>query len=246
MHAPHAKPCSAWTKIYARLASALGQRCQLCATVLDHPTPMHLCPDCATHLALHQAGYCPRCGLNAHNAQPPLVCPTCHASPPPWSALVMHGPYTGYRKDLIHRHKFLQDHGISRLLGELLCAAWTARNLPRPDLILPVPLRTRRLLWRGFNQSLELARFLATQLDCPLAGQGLRKVRDTKVQSSLNRAERLRNVRNAFAATKTLHGQYIVLVDDVMTTGATLAACATACRQAGARDIVVAVLARAQ
>lgn len=237
---------TACARVCAGLALALGQRCQLCAAVLTHAAPMRLCPDCLAQLTLPQAGYCPRCGISAHKMRLPMLCPTCHTAPPPWSALVMHGPYAGQLKELIHRHKFNQDHGVSRLLGDVLCTAWDAQNLPVPDLIVPVPLRTRRLLWRGFNQSLELGRCLARHVHCDLAPQGLHKVRDTKSQSSLRRAERLRNVRGAFAATRNMKGQCVVIVDDVMTTGATLTACATACRQAGAREVLVAVLARAQ
>jgi ComF family protein len=148
-------------------------------------------------------------------------------------------------KELVHRHKFGHDLGLGLLLGALVRQVWEMRSLPRPDYIVPVPMFPNRVLRRGFNQSAELARMLGKVLDQkPLMG-GLRKIRDTQVQSSLGRVARRRNVTGVFEASRLVSGTRVLLVDDVMTTGATLTACARACLDAGAVGIDVFVLARA-
>lgn len=117
--------------------------------------------------------------------------------------------------------------------------------MSRPDCIVPVPMYPKRLLRRGFNQSAELARMLSVVLDQKPLMNGLRKVRDIPAQSSLGRTARYRNVVGAFEATSMVSGKRVLLVDDVMTTGATLKACAEACLDAGATGVNVFVLARA-
>jgi ComF family protein len=145
----------------------------------------------------------------------------------------------------VHRHKFGHDLGLGLLLGALVRQAWELRALPRPDCIVPVPMLPGRVLRRGFNQSAELARMLGAVLDQKPLMDGLRKIRDTKAQSSLGRAARRRNVMGAFEASPTVSGRRVLLVDDVMTTGATLTACASACLDVGAVGVDVLVLARA-
>jgi predicted amidophosphoribosyltransferase len=102
-----------------------------------------------------------------------------------------------------------------------------------------------KVLSRGFNQSVELARMLGKTIGCPPQSCGLRKTRDTMAQSSLGRAGRHRNVAGAFEAAADLSGRHVLLVDDVMTTGATLTACAEACHVAGARRVDIFFLGRA-
>jgi ComF family protein len=116
-----------------------------------------------------------------------------------------------------------------------------------PDrLVVPVPLHTRRLAKRGFDQAWLLAREVARAIGAEARPRALRRVRSTPPQVGLGRAERERNVRGAFAAALPLPGRDILLVDDVSTTGATLHACAEALLQAGARSVHGLVLARAQ
>lgn len=233
-----------------RLSQALlhlvGRRCQLCATVLTDPADFPLCSDCRLQMAPRIGGYCPRCGVcYADSAEPVYLCLACRQDPPPWSALAFHGPYLGRLREAVHRHKFSHDHGMGVLLASLVRQTWELRGLPRPDCLVPVPMLPRRVLDRGFNQSAELARMLGSVLDLRPRQGGLRKIRDTQAQSSLGRAERRRNVAGAFAASAELSGRRVLLVDDVMTTGATLTACARACLRAGAAGVNVFVLARA-
>ncbi|PKN36400.1 MAG: amidophosphoribosyltransferase [Deltaproteobacteria bacterium HGW-Deltaproteobacteria-18] len=237
----------------ARLARGLaavlhvaGRRCQFCAAVLEHATDFPLCPDCRELLAPRVGGYCPDCGTcYQDSATPAYSCLSCRLGKPPWSGVAFHGPYSGALRDLIHQHKFNHDHGLGLLLGDLVRQAWGRHCLPCPDCIVPVPMLPARVLDRGFNQSVELARMLGKVIGLAPLLSGLRKTRDTRAQSSLGRAERHRNVAGAFEAATNLSGQHVLLVDDVMTTGATLTACAKACLAAKARRVDIFFLGRA-
>lgn len=156
-------------------------------------------------------------------------------------------PYAYPWAGLIVRFKFQRRPGHAALLAAVMRhAPWVEPALERADKVLPMPLSAQRLRARGFNQALELARRLApAKTDAAL----LLRIRDTAPQSALSRAQRLRNVRHAFAVEPAraaeLSGQRLVLVDDVMTSGASLYAAAAALRQAGAAHVTALVLARA-
>ncbi len=127
----------------------------------------------------------------------------------------------------------------------MLHAAFARLGPPVPDVVVPVPLHERRLRERGFNQSLELARGLAGRTGIGLAATALSRLRDTVPQARLERAERLLNLKGAFAADpRQVAGRRVLLVDDVSTTGATLVECTAALLAAGAATVDVAVLAR--
>ncbi len=229
-----------------RLGHLLGRRCQLCASVVTCDDEFPLCGKCQDMLAPRRGGYCPRCGMcYADPATPVYPCGQCRTSPPPWSAMAFHGPYRAVLKDLIHQHKFKHDHGLGQVLRLLIRQAWEQHRLARPHLLIPVPMLPRRVAARGFNQSLELARILARYLDVAVSVDAVRKTRDTFPQSSLGRAARLRNLDGAFEASDVVAGCHVLLVDDVVTTGATLRAGAEACLKAGAVRVDVFVLGRA-
>lgn len=114
-----------------------------------------------------------------------------------------------------------------------------------PDCLIPVPLHPSRFRARGFNQALELARPIAAKLRLPLCPGWCRRVRDTAPQRLLDAAERRGNLRGAFAATENVRGRRVALLDDVLTTGATLHEAASALKKAGAAWVEVWVLARA-
>lgn len=236
-------------RLWAALAGfgpVLGRRCQLCASVVTQAGDYPLCPPCRSRLTPRRGGYCPRCGMcYADSSAPVYFCGQCRMTPPPWSALAFHGPYEAELKELIHQHKFRHDHGLGQLLGLLVRQAWAQHRLASPDFVAPVPMLPRRVAERGFNQSMELARILSSQIGGCLIADAVTKTRDTKPQSTLGRAARLRNLDGAFASTRVLTGKHVLLVDDVMTTGATLRACVTSCLQAGASRVDVFVLARA-
>ncbi|MBA4358032.1 MAG: hypothetical protein C0405_09950, partial [Desulfovibrio sp.] len=119
-------------------------------------------------------------------------------------------------------------------------------ELERCELLVPVPLHPRRLAWRGFNQSRELARLVARRRGLPIRQEALARVRRTVPQMELDRSERAENIRGAFAARPDLlSGRTALLVDDIMTTGSTLEECARMMLASGATAVHVLVLARA-
>lgn len=146
----------------------------------------------------------------------------------------------------IYRAKYDGAPHLATALGTLLVETFEAPEHP-DDLILPVPLHPRRLRERGYNQARELARPLARHLRIPVLIDAVTRTRDTPSQTRLDRAARHRNLADAFAVTRPegLRGRRVVLVDDVVTTGATLASLRDALLSAGARSVRAIALARA-
>ncbi len=243
---------------FARLAGlchgaalALCDRCPACGGLLPGPRPgQALCPACADKLSPRLGGYCPDCGeLAADAAAPALVCLECRREGRPWDGFGFHGRYEGLLRELVLGLKFHSRLGYGRLLADFLAKAHArageAMSPGGPDCIVPVPLHPRRLAWRGFNQSLELARGLGRALGRPVTPSGLVRIRDTTPQSSLPGAMRRENIQGAFAADPVrVAGRRVLLVDDVMTTGATVETAARALRRAGAARVDVVVVAR--
>lgn len=164
------------------------------------------------------------------------------APDPPPGVLVAH-EHGGALARAVHRAKYGGDPTRAVRLGALLVPL--AALVERPvTCVMPVPLHPRRLRERGYNQSLELARPLARALGCPLLADGLRRLRDTPTQTELARAQRAANVEGAFAAARRLTGARVVVVDDVVTTGATIGAAMAAARAAGAASVSGLALAR--
>jgi ComF family protein len=155
------------------------------------------------------------------------------------AACVYSAPLDG----LLPRFKFHLDLAAGRLLAQLLTEA--CADAPRPQALVPVPLHRARLRRRGYDQALELAKPLARALDLPLQSRLLQRVRPTVPQSELSAAARRRNLRDAFAVDVVAAlPAHVVLVDDVMTTGATLHAAARALRRAGVARVDAWVCAR--
>ena len=227
----------------------IGRRCAVCGTLLGtgYEYDCMLCPDCAQRLAFRTGGYCPRCGELYEDATGPVyLCGECRRRVPPWSGIGFVGPYRGVLKEMIHEFKFSGRVDRSRVLQELLARAYFQRGIGFPDMLVPVPLHPSRLRSRGFNQSLELSRFLGRVLGVSVVRDVLVRQRNTVAQSTLTRSERLSNLKGAFVVRgESVRGRKIVLVDDVMTTGTTLRSCAGTLRRAGARRVDVLVLARA-
>jgi ComF family protein len=163
--------------------------------------------------------------------------------PPPFAASQVPLLYQPPLNRLIGEFKFRQRLHLALPLSRLFCAELPAQ-LSRPDLILPIPLHPRRLRERGFNQSLELARRIAAELELKIDWRSCRRLRATPPQSSLDQRARRNNLRSAFVADPGLSGRHIALFDDVITTGATVTAASRALLQAGASRVDVWALAR--
>lgn len=162
------------------------------------------------------------------------------------SATAAFGPFQGTIREAIHVLKFEGDAALGPPLGTLVARA--ARTLPADaDVVVPVPLHFSRLLERGFNQSAVLARQVARVLGKPLLLDAVSRSRASAEQSGSTRGQRRANVRGAFTAKKSrVGGMRVLLVDDVVTTGATAQACAAALQTAGALDVQVVALGRAR
>ncbi len=181
---------------------------------------------------------CPQC---ARPNCAGFVCGQCQAKPPAFDQTLAIFLFQEPIKSLIHAGKFARQWGIFNGLAEQF-----ATFLPpiKADCIVPLPLHRRRLGERGFNQALEITQWLAPQFDIPIKPQLLRRVRDTEHQARLSAQARWKNLRSAFACQADCAGQTIIVVDDVMTSGASLQAAAKALKQAGARTVINIVLAR--
>ncbi len=215
------------------------EHCAACEVLIDAPG---FCARCAGSL-YPTTPCCPVCALPEEGGAP-VMCRRCRASPPPFARVIAPWRYGGELAVAIRRLKYGGARGagrpdLARPLGALL-----APHLPRDvDVVVPVPLHPRRLAERGFSQAAAVAR--AARPPAPVRDL-LRRQRATDEQAGLTRAARGRNVKGAFVAARRLDGQRVLLVDDVVTTGATAAACTRALRAAGAASVVVAALARAE
>jgi ComF family protein len=156
------------------------------------------------------------------------------------------GPYQGALRAAIHRFKYRDGLILERPLGQLLAETVLAGcGGERPDLLIPVPLHPDRLRRRGYNQALQLARQVGRSCALPVVPAGLHRLRETPPQQGLDARVRRTNLCGAFRVATAVAGRRVLLVDDVMTTGATARECAAALRQAGAATVEVAVLGRA-
>lgn len=218
----------------------LPEQCGLCRA----PAPGPICPACRDELPWNRIA-CPLCA-RPQEAGGGHVCAACAQVPPPfdagWSAFRYAAPIDQAVQGLKYRAGFRS----GRWLGREMAQALAQRPQPLPELLLPVPLHPGRLRRRGYNQALELARTLGRTLSIEVDAGLARRLRATADQIGKTAAERRRNIKGAFAVDSgRLEGKHVALVDDVMTTGSTLAELARVCRKAGAARIEVWTAARA-
>ena len=176
------------------------------------------------------------------------LCGACSISSPRFDAARAATRFEGPVREMIHRFKYDRRVQLARPLG--LIAAGTLApwiTLTSADLVVPVPLHVRRLRQRGFNQAVLISQVLARQCKLPLDRTSLRRIRWTEPQVNLAAAERALNVRGAFAVRcpSRVKGRRVLLVDDVFTTGSTVAECARELKDAGAIEVMVVTVARA-
>ena len=226
---------NAWANLRQRAAAFLGGECVLCRA---HAADGAVCAACAA--ALPGAGpACPQCAAPSSSG---AVCGRCLSHPPRFDAVSAAVTYAYPADALVQAFKYGGNHAAGRFLGRALAA----KTHERPDLVVPIPLATGRLAERGFNQSLELAMVVADRCGLVLESRALQRCRATRPQVGLSRELRLDNVRGAFMADSgRVVGRHVVLVDDVVTTGSTVAAAAQGLRHAGARRVDVWCIARA-
>ena len=215
----------------------LPWRCLVCG---ESGTGRDLCAACCEALPRNRSA-CARCGLPM--AVPEAACGDCLKNPPPFAATRAALVYAFPLDRLLLRFKFHGDLAAGRLLSQLFCESLGDRELPQA--LLPVPLHGSRLRERGYDQALELAKFIARRTGVPLHRKFLQRVRGTARQSELGLSARQRNLRGAFAVAGDALPKHVALVDDVMTTGATLRECAQTLLRSGVERVDVWVIARA-
>ena len=198
------------------------------------------CAGCRAELPWNETA-CPSCAQPLPAA---ATCPRCLIRPPAfdaaWCPFLREEPVRSGIAALKYRAQFRQVRTLGHLMGQRLRSTTAAL----PELLLPVPLSRRRLLRRGFNQALELARAVSRETGLAIDAHAARMVRVPVDQIGQSAAQRRRNLRGAFAVDRDLRGRHVALIDDVMTTGATLDALARAARAAGAVRIEAWALAR--
>ena len=228
-----------WGRSATGLADWLfGGTCYLCRGASRTGV---LCAACAADLPRLPRLRCPRCALPVATGTP---CGRCLGDPPAFDATVAVFAYAFPADALIQGLKFRSELAIAPLLAGALAAEIGALPDRGVDLVVPVPLHAARLVQRGYNQSMELARRLAVQLDTRLAADLCERVRNTTAQIDLPLKERHENVRGAFSCRRAVDAKTVAVVDDVMTTGATLREMAATLKKFGAVRVVNWVVAR--
>ena len=238
----------------------LPSNCALCGSPLPRLSFVPICPVCWTEFPVQSGAACTRCGGALPTLAGPsysLYCKECRLEPPPFEKAVSYGLYEGRMREAIHALKYDRMHPAARGLGRMLAEAIAqlAAEAPAEMLVIPVPLHRSKYAQRGFNQSRLLAaealgflRKSHPHWRLTLAPSTLMRLRPTESQAGLTSHQRRLNVQNAFSVSdpSQVKERHVLLVDDILTTGATARAAAQALLNAGAASVWVATLARAQ
>jgi ComF family protein len=236
--------------------------CPACDTPLGSGRRDPLCGPCWSRIPRLGPAVCDRCGIPLDGAcdgcgipldgacapgasgRGPEICPACRVDPPEFDRARGAGLYAGPLRRALHALKFRGRRSLGRPLADLICEQCLPVLRAGGEVLVPVPLARARLRERGFNQAEVIAERLGATLDLPVRHRWLARVRDTAPQTDLAAAARIANVDGAFVARRAVAGRHVILVDDVLTTGATSRACARALRAAGASRVDVVTAAR--
>lgn len=219
---------------------------QICAVCAGPAGAAALCASCRSRLPHLAEGHCPRCADISTTGE---LCGHCLRETPHFDRVISPFAYAAPLDTLVQSLKYGHRLHLARWLGDHLAAAIApglAEAMASGDspLIVPMPLHAQRLTARGFNQALEIARPLARRWRLDLAPDLVVRVRMTSAQTELSREERQRNLRNAFECRVDLAGRWIIVVDDVMTSGSSANELARVLKLHGARKVWVATAAR--
>lgn len=200
------------------------------------------CLDCQSKVEIISPPICEICGGETHTQG---LCINCRLKPPLCEAIRSWAIFSGPVRNATHKFKYKRDISLGIILARPIISIFASVGWDI-DLIVPVPLGVARMRERGYNQSALLARPLALNAGIKYQPQALTRVRETTTQVGLSLNQRRDNVKNAFRSmNKEVEGKSILVVDDVMTSGATLESCATALLKVGAAEVFAVTLARA-
>lgn len=218
----------------------LPSHCVLCGMRSDRE---NLCTACKAALPrVHVA--CAQCGLPLETGVARL-CGGCLRKPPPWDDATAALAYCFPVDHLVKQFKFHRKLACGQILAEELLNAVLRSESAMPQALLPVPLHRYREFFRAFNQSGQLARQLGRGFGIPVREESLNRIRSTRAQSGLDAVGRRKNIKGAFTCVDPGHS-HIAIVDDVMTTGTTMAECARVLKASGVRRVSAWVAARAR
>lgn len=227
------------------LDSILPPLCLRCDAPVSEPESF--CASCWQKLNFITDPHCPCCGIPYELARGDLPCPTCLTTPPRYQRARAAVLYDDASRPLILGFKHADQTHLAGAMARMMTQSGS-RLLEGCSLIAPVPLHRRRIFYRCYNQSALLADKISQNRNLRPIPDLLTRVRATPPQASLNAAARARNVQSAFAITprhaSTVKNQIVVLVDDVMTTGATVNDCSRALLTAGAAEVRILTFAR--
>ena len=220
------------------IVQILGQKnCVLC----DIPTKKDLCEPCYNHLPQLPLNQCPICLWPVPTAE---ICGACLAEPPAFTRTIAALRYTFPVDAMIRALKYETDLAIAPILANFFITRFKATEKIIPDVIIPMPLHPIRLRERGFNQAMEISRYISKHMGITLLPDSCQRIKHTPPQTGLAWKDRQKNIRKAFSCKIELSGKHVALVDDVMTTGATLNELAKILRKQGAAEISNWVIAR--
>lgn len=214
--------------------------CEVCGRPADRPG-RHVCSDCLMRLPfIPTDGCCRRCGCDVHRLDGEFLCEDCRVHRPAFDRSASAVRFEGEARKMLLDFKFNRHLWLKDDFADWLEATARARfRTGEIDIVLPVPLKFRRRLDRGYNQCDYLAAALARRLDRPVAKNVLKRVGKPARQSSLSEDERRENAKGTFAVRREepVRGKTVLVVDDVMTTGSSLSECAKVLKTAGARRV---------
>jgi ComF family protein len=218
------------------------QHCLMCVASTNNG--YSLCKACLDSLPLTPNPACQQCGLGSQGT----ICGNCLKHPPYYDATTALFSYTFPTDAILQHYKYSNAIYLSKTFGHLLADEVLDDDI---DMIIPMPLHPARLKERGFNQSLEIAKIIAEQLNLPLDSKSCRKIKNTPPQASLPLKERIKSIKGAFemnpeSSYNQINGKHIAIIDDVMTTGASLNELAKTIKKSGAAKVSCYVLARTE
>jgi ComF family protein len=226
--------------------------CLRCYKSLINKENKFVCPECllsAEKMRIDPENICLKCGmaLGPHSGQRD-ICPSCDTMHFPFKRNIAFGRYEESLRDLILIYKYGGEKALTKILAGFLIERLKKESgiISKINLLMPVPLTRRKKKIRGFNQSELIARILAEEFNLPLSINNLVRIKELPPQAALSRAERINNLKDAFDVLNNdeLKNKTILVVDDVLTTGATAGEISRTLKKAGAASVYISVLAR--